>query len=81
MAVRACLVCGEDAGAGLRCSSGHSTCTNCINSLCADPETIKVSGTLRCPWRGAIGAGRAQLCASAPWSLRELSPALQREKY
>jgi len=36
----------------------------------AGPERIaELGGVVRCPWRGAIGAGVAEVCASDPWTL------------
>ena len=75
----ACLVCSEDASSGLKCSKGHSVCSDCLNSMCGDTAVIKHSGTLPCPWRGSIGAGRAEMCGAAPWTLRELGPSLDKD--
>ena len=39
----------------------------------------KHGGKVRCPWRGAIGAGKAEVCSSQPWDRSALKDLLTAE--
>lgn len=82
---RACCSCTEplEGDSGLKCAANHFTCTECVNGLSKvelGAEGVrKHKGVVRCPWRGVIGAGKAETCKADPWNLSDLRPHLTRD--
>jgi hypothetical protein len=75
-----CVVCGESSPPeALRCTAGHATCNECLNGLVSsESERLRdTGGVVRCPQRGAVGAGTVAVCAAAPWTLPQLTPHLE----
>jgi hypothetical protein len=81
-----CCVCGDAAvPASITCASAHRhvTCDECLRGLVAaslGSDSIRNSrGRVTCPFRGAVGAGRVEVCDSEPWTLDALTPHLDAE--
>ena len=67
----------------ISCSKKHITCNDCINGNAkndlGEEGVRKHGGKVRCPWRGAIGAGKAEVCSSQPWDRSALKDLLTAE--
>ena len=77
----ACVVCGDEVSEDAeRCERGHVTCDVCLCGLVVatlSADNVRASrGLMRCPWRGALGRGTAEMCTAPPWTLEELRPRL-----
>ena len=80
-----CCVCGEAAvPTWIVCSASqqHVTCDDCLRGLVSavlGSDSIRnARGCVACPYRGAVGAGRVEVCDSRPWDLVALTPHLDR---
>ena len=83
-----CCVCGDEpepTAPQLKCAQDHLTCGECMNGLARNDVGIdgvrKWKGGVRCPWRGAVGAGKVDVCSAAPWELSKLRGVLGSDTY
>ena len=72
-----CVVCndGFPAAQGIVCGAAprHFTCRECLQGWAREEAGLErvaeSGGAVRCPWRGAVGAGVVAACVAEPWDL------------